>query len=256
MQSDVQKRRAERRKKIRRRRLKIAFIFFLIIAVVIFAIMCFTVLFPIKRISVSGSEIYSKAEIIKASGLTTDDNLFVVSEDKIEENIRKSLPYIDSVSLKRNLPDAVALTVTDAKEFACYKTGDTYSIVSEKGYVLSSQPECPENVFEIITSGVSANISEILIYDNAAEEELVKELITILSEKEINIDTIDVTNILDISISIEGKFTVSLGTSDYLSEKIAHLYSMINSIGDRKGKINLSMWTPNNTQGSFVEEYQ
>ena len=58
MQSDVQKRRAERRKKIRRRRLKIAFIFFLIIAVVIFAIMCFTVLFPIKRISVSGSEIY------------------------------------------------------------------------------------------------------------------------------------------------------------------------------------------------------
>ena len=92
MQSDVQKRRAERRKKIRRRRLKIAFIFFLIIAVVIFAIMCFTVLFPIKRISVSGSEIYSKTEIIKASGLTTDDNLFVVSEDKIEENIRKSLP--------------------------------------------------------------------------------------------------------------------------------------------------------------------
>ena len=84
MLNDVNRRRAQRQRQARRRRLKIAFIFFLIIAFITLAIMCFTVFFPIKRISVSGSQIYSKSEIIKASGLTTEDNLFVVSEEKIE----------------------------------------------------------------------------------------------------------------------------------------------------------------------------
>ena len=65
-EQDVQKRRKARQRKARRRRLKICFVFFLLIATVAFAIMCFTVLFPVKRISVSGSELYSKAEIIKA----------------------------------------------------------------------------------------------------------------------------------------------------------------------------------------------
>lgn len=254
MQSDIQKRRAARRKKIRRRRLKIAFIFFLIISLITLAIMCFTVFFPIKRISVSGSKIYTKSEIIKASELTTDDNLLVVSEDKIEQKIRKKLPYVDNVELKRNLPDAIILSVTDAKEFACYKIGDNYSIVSEKGFVLSLQSEKPENVFEIITSGVSGELGAAIKYENTAEEEMISNLVSLLSQKEINIDTIDVSNFLDIAISVEGKFTVSLGTGDYLEQKIAHLSGMIGSIGDRKGSIDLSMWTPSNTQGSFVEK--
>lgn len=253
MQSDVEKRRAARRKKIRRRRVKAVLIFFIIIALIVFAVMCFTVLFPIKRIAVTGSKIYDKNEIIKASGLSTDDNLFVVSEDDIENKIRKALPYIDSVKLKRNLPDAVVLTVTDAKEFACYKTDDSYAVVSEKGYVVNIQSECPENVFEIITSGVKANLGEQIIYDNKSEEELVSDIASLLKEKNINIDMIDATSVLDIKIGVEDGFDVSLGTRDYLEEKITHLSGMVKSIGDRRGEINLSMWTPNNTQGSFVE---
>ena len=62
-QQDVQNRRKARQKKARRKRLKICFVFFVLMALVKLAIMCFTVFFPIKRISVSGSEIYSKAEI-------------------------------------------------------------------------------------------------------------------------------------------------------------------------------------------------
>lgn len=253
MQSDVNKRRAARQKKARRRRLKIAFIFFLIIALITLAIMCFTMFFPIKRINVSGSEIYSKSEIIKASKLTTDDNLLVVSEEEIENNIRQKLPYVDSVELKRVLPDAVILTVTDAKEYAYYQSGESYFILSEKGYILKKQTEIPENVFRIVTSGIEGDVSQQAVYKNAAEQELVNTLISALQNKEINIDEIDVSNVLEISLEVEGRFTVVLGTNDYTDEKIAHLKGMIDSIPDRKGKINLSMWTPTNSQGSFTE---
>lgn len=254
MQSDVNKRRAARQKKARRRRLKIAFVFFLIIALITLAIMCFTVFFPIKRINVSGSEIYSKSEIIKASQLTTDDNLFVVSEEEVEKNIRNKLPYVDSIKLKRVFPDAIILTVTDAKEYAYYQSGDQFFILSENGYILKEQDETPENVFQIVTSGIEGKESQKAIYNNSAEEQLVNTLITALQQKNIKIDKIDVSNILELSLEVEGRFTVVLGTTDYTEEKIAHLGSMIESIPDRKGKINLSMWTPTNSQGSFVEK--
>lgn len=254
MHSDVNKRRAARQKKARRRRLKIAFIFFLIIALITLAIMCFTVFFPIKRINVSGSEIYSKNEIVKASKLSTDDNLFVVSEEEIESNIRKKLPYIDNVKLKRVLPDAVILTVTDAKEYAYYQSGEKYFILSDSGYILKEQTEAPENVFQIVTGGIEGKVSGKAEYKNSAEQELVNTIISTLEQKDINIDKIDVSNILEITLNVEERFTVILGTSEHLQEKIAHLSGMIDSIPDRSGKINLSMWTPTNSQGSFVEQ--
>lgn len=254
MQADVEKRRAARRKKIRRRRLKVAFVFFIIVAVITLAVMCFTIFSPIKHITATGSKIYSKSEIIKASGITTDDNILVISEKKVEECIRKKLPFIDSIELKRNLPDAVELKVIDAKEFACYKTDDGYSIVSEKGYVLCCQSEQPKNVFEIVTSGVMGEVGTPIRYKNTNEKELVATLIASLVQENINIDSIDITNLSKINVSVEGKFTVCFGRDEYLDKKIAHLSGMIDSIGDRKGSIDLSMWSPNNTKGSFVEE--
>lgn len=254
MQNDVQKRRAARQKKARRRQLKILLIFFLIIALITLIIMCFTVFFHVKRISVSGSKKYTNSQIIKASGISTDDNLFVISENEIEENIRKKLPYVEDVKLERNLPDAVILTITDAKEFACYKTDREYCIVSEKEYVLKKSKEHPENVFVITTSGVSAELSEIVVYENSAEKNVVDELISLLQKHSINIDEIDVTNLIDIKINVEDKFVVELGTNENLSEKIAHLSGMIESIGNQSGKIILSMWTPANRQGTFVED--
>ncbi len=254
MPSDVNYRRAVRQKKARRKRLKIAFILFLIMAIITLAIMCFTIFFPIQRINVSGSEIYSKSQIIKASKITTQDNLFVVSEEKIEQNIRKKLPYVDEVKLKRVLPDAVILTITDAKEYAYYYSNDEYVILSENGYILKKQAEKAENVFEIVTSGIEGEVGEKAVYKNIAEEELISTLKNSISKHNLNIDKIDVSNILQISLEVEGRFTVILGNTDYIQEKMAHLSSMVESIGERKGTINLSMWSPTHSQGTFKEK--
>lgn len=253
MQSDVNKRRAQRQRQIRRRRLKTAFIFFLIIALITLLIMCFTVFFPIKRINVSGSEIYTKQQIIKASGLSTDDNLFVVSEDKIEDKIRRKLPYIDSITIKRVLPDAIILTAYDAKEYMYFENKNKYYVVSESGYVLNQLTEKPDNVFQMVSSGISGAVGQKATYKNSAEQDLAGNIIKSLNQYEINIEKIDVSNALQITLQVEGRFTVILGNKDYISEKIAHLSGMIESIGDRNGKIDVSMWTPQNSQGSFVE---
>lgn len=253
MQSDVQKRRAMRRKKARRRHIKIFSLFILAVALTVAIILCFTTFFPIKRISVSGSKIYSKSEIIKASKLTTKDQVLAISAEKTEQKIRKALPYVDSIKLERKLPDAVIITVTDAKEYAFYGNGDEYLVISQKGYILNKTTEMPQNLLEIVSNGISGEVGSKAEYIASAENDLVEELIALLSAKNISINKIDVSNVLDISVNIENRFTVSFGTDENLSQKIDHLSGMIKSIGDRSGKINLSMWSESNSQGTFVE---
>ena len=106
----------------------------------------------------------------------------------------------------------------------------------------------------MITSGVNCVIGKAVEYSNDSQAELVENLSKLLGNKEIKINSIDVSNVINITVKVEDKFTVNLGTNEYLEQKIAHLSGMIDSIGERVGDINLSMWTPENSQGSFVEK--
>ena len=81
-QDEVKRRRAERRRKIRRKRIITGFISFLIVSVIVFAILSVTVLFPVKRVSVTGSKIYTANQIVKASEVTQNSNIFLVSSKK------------------------------------------------------------------------------------------------------------------------------------------------------------------------------
>lgn len=242
-----------KRKKKKKTRLRAGFVVFLMLALAALLVICCTLFFPIKRISVSGSKMYTNAQIIKASGLTTDSKLLLVSEEKLQEKIRKTLPYVDSVKIKRSLPDAIILTVTDAVENACFKTSDGYLLVSKSGYVLSKCAEKPENVYEIITSGVSGEIGETVKYEKESEQTLVELLINELTKNNIKINSVDVVNLIEIQVSVEDKFEVLLGKNENIDKKAAHLASMIDEIGDRKGSIDLSFWTPESRQGTFKE---
>lgn len=249
MASDVNSRRAARQKKARRRQLKILLIFFIIIAIITLVIMCFTVFFKVEKVNVTGSKIYSKSQIIKASKLTTKDGIFFVSEEDIEKNVRKECPYVDSVELKRDFPNAVQLIVTDAKEYAYYSADEKYYILSSNGYILKQQTDVPENVFQIITSGISGKAGQKAKYKNSTEEQLVKTLITQLQNNDINIDVIDVTSAFQIHLEVEEKYTVYLGKNEYLEDKIKHLNGMLDAVDDEEDIIDLSIWTPENRNG-------
>ena len=232
MQTDVNKRRTERQKIARRKRLIVVSLFLLIVSLITLVILCFTIFFPIKEVSVSGSEIYTEQEIIDAAQIESK-NLFTISKKNLENNIRKMLPYVESIELKRVLPDKVTITVKDAKEYAYYKSGEEYFIISEIGYILKQQSEQPEHLFEIITDGMSGNISEQVVYKNSDEEELVNTLISKLSSQNIIINKIDVTSTIQITLEVEGAFTVWLGTEDYISEKIDCLATTIEDMKNR-----------------------
>ena len=105
----------------------IGFSLLIVVLAAVGVILSLTVLFPINNITAKGSEKYTAEQIISSSGIKTGDNLFVSSVNT--EKLREKLPFIESVKLKRTLPDSITITVKDAEPYACYCSDGMYYTV-------------------------------------------------------------------------------------------------------------------------------
>ena len=254
-QDEFLRKRAARQRKIRRRRLKIFFTLFVIFLLGLSAVLCLTVFFPIENLTAKGSALYTAEEIIKASDIELGDNLFALTEGNTLKKIKTELPYIESLDFKRTLPDSLTIMVKDADEYACYYDGMAYYTVSKSGWVLKKAYEPQDNIFTVKGAEVSCKVGTSIVFKDEESKELAEKLIAALSEEKLIINTVDISDKLSITLRVEGRFNVDLGTANYIPEKIKHLASMVENISEEKsGKINLSMWTNTNTQGTFVQE--
>lgn len=246
------KKRKARQRRIRKRRMIIGLSLFIVLLVAVGAVLSLTVLFPIKQITAKGSEKYSSEQIVALSGINIGDNLFISSVKT--DALREKLPYIESVKIKRTLPDSIAITVKDAAPYACYYSDGAYHTVSRSGYVLESGSEKPDSLFEIRADGVKCVLGKAVVFSKEGTEDLILEIGRLAEEYGLSLNCIDVTDEIALTVKAENRFVVNLGTSNYLDKKLAHLSGMIKNIGETKtGKINLSMWTSDNTEGTFVE---
>jgi len=236
--------RIARQKKKRKRRLKLYLSAFFLLAVSIYVILAFTVLFPIKNIKVSGSKIYSAEEIIKSCGIDYGDNLLSASESEAQKLLKSNLPYIEKVELDRDMPNTLKIIVRDAEEFSCYEIGGNYYTVSSSGWVLSKNVIMPKELFVVKAKGVECKVGKEIKYNDAEQKELVETIQKNLSSLKIQINMIDVTDVLNIKAKVEGRFDIEFGTQNDLYEKILHLNGMLKEIDEGKeGSIDLSMWT-------------
>ena len=133
---------SERRHKSRPRRRRGRFGFaykllsvLLVIAAVVAACLVF---FRINQVTVTGNARYTAEEIADVSGIRTGDNLIALSKSKIAARIRTRLPYVQSVSIRRALPDTVILTVTEHTAAAAVSDGANWWYISAQGKLLET----------------------------------------------------------------------------------------------------------------------
>ena len=246
------RRRAERQRKMRKKRIITTFIAIIILLLVIGITLCFTVFFPIEKISVAGSKIYLAEEIIGICPIKTGDNMFAFSSEKLENEIRNKLPYILEVKVQRSLKGNLNLKVRDGKEKLCFENDKTFYTVGEDGFVINSYAELPNNLILIKGMDAKFKVGNYISYENEKKQKILEKLLSFAQQSKIN--EIDITEEYSISIVSDNRFDVSLGTSNNLEEKMAHLNSMVAKIGEEKsGKINLSQWSTDKAEGTFVE---
>ncbi len=252
---EFQRKRMERQRKIRKRRLLAFFIIFLIIALAVCVALSFTVFFPITDISVSGNKKYTSEEILKYSDIEIGDNIFAVNEDKTEKVLKSRLPFIEEITFNRKLPDKLEIKVKDATEYASYYINNKYYTVSRNNWVLSETTEAPKSLIIFKAKEVACKVGGEVEFKNLSQKELLESIITAVTDKKLKLNAVDVTNILGLEIKVENRFTVLLGSSNNIEEKVSHLAVMIEGMDkDKSGTINLSMWTGADPMGTFSEK--
>ena len=132
-------------KQRRRRKILTLFLLALLIAVVGVAL-SLTVFFKITQINIVDSSIYSDSQIIEASGIKINENMFLTDSQKAAKKIEAALPYVSDVTVKKSITGKMTLTVTETKAAMAFLEGENYLIISPDGKVLERSRIISEHV--------------------------------------------------------------------------------------------------------------
>lgn len=106
---------------------------------------CISVFCRVMNITVTGSTRYSAEDIAEAAAVGEEQNLFTVSQKKLNERITSLCPYIESVTLHRHLPDTLELELHEFDTvYAAIDSMGRVTTLSADGKVLEQCASLPE----------------------------------------------------------------------------------------------------------------
>ncbi len=102
----------QRRREARRKKIIFAVGAVLLFAMLITVIFVFSkFFFSVREIEIKSGKIYSEAEILEASGVSEGSILFTVDAGEVSSRIQSELPFIVSVTVTRDYPGTLKISV-------------------------------------------------------------------------------------------------------------------------------------------------
>ncbi len=235
------------KKRRRRRRSSLLYTPIALLLIAIIGIFGVSVFFRVATIEVTGAEKYTVQQILSGSGLKTGDNIFFIDADKVSRRIRSNLPYLSEVVVEKEMPDTVRITVSESRPLAVVRYESDWWIIDQMGRVL----EATDNLGaaeKIKVSGLtiaSLGVGETL---GVGEEEQTKfqyltEVLRAVQSAGIagGVQTLDVSNIANITFDYIGRFTVTFGSGEDADNKIVRVLKAIETLKDTdRGRIDVS----------------
>ncbi|HMK49009.1 MAG TPA: FtsQ-type POTRA domain-containing protein [Thermodesulfovibrionales bacterium] len=91
--------------------------------------------FPVRNVDFSGNRHLTDDELRALTGIHRHDSLLTLSNDRISRQMLKS-PWIRSVSIRKDLPDTLSITIKESEPFALLEMNEHLFLVDEKGTLL------------------------------------------------------------------------------------------------------------------------
>ncbi|MFK9092335.1 cell division protein FtsQ/DivIB [Bacillus salipaludis] len=240
LEDRIPKLKEQRRRKANRRLVLLLILFFAMIVVVAYSQ---SPLSHVKTITVKGNEVYSDAELIKMSGISTNTNIWKVSKSDTASKLQQ-LSEIKKAEIKIHWPNTIQIQVKEHKRVAYLKQDTNYFPIMENGKILKDRK----------TEIIPVN-SPILFEFKEGEglNQMVKELEILPSEILNSISEIHYspkkTDQYHISLFMNDGFEVS-ATLRSFSEKMVHYPSIISQLDpNKKGIIDLEV-------GSYFKAFE
>lgn len=216
----------------RRKRHRMVFRILCVLIVCAAAVLASTVFFRVSTITVSGETRYDRNELIQTSGVIEGDNLFFLRGRGIVNSLCNTYPYLDTVKLKRHLPDTLEIAVTERVPLM------TVRLPSNGLYYLDGDGKVLEKVLEsqigdtVLVEGVEVNQltpGEVVTKDTSEKITAVMGMLEMFRRYDMmdQIVSVDISQSFDVQVNYADQYTLELGTLDDLEHKIQFLRSIL-----------------------------
>lgn len=231
----------------RRRRGRFSFLTKLLCVLLIAgaAVAALTLFFRVQSIVVHGSARYSEAEVVAASGIQIEDNLFLLNKYGVSQTIFEKLPYVEEASINRKLPDTIVITVRECAAAAGIESADGVWLISGSGKLLERTDAVPEGCPLVTGAEPDAPApSEALSFGEGGDT-TVQTLLTLLRASQeqgirSGIARIDLSDPIAIHLEYLGRFSVKLPWGSDVAYKLLSLQTVVEYLeGNETGEINL-----------------
>lgn len=212
-------------------------------------ILSLTVLFKTEKIDVKIEDnFYSAQEIISASGLHYQDNIFMSDKSGAEKKLLEKFPYIKDVKIKAIIPDTININVEISKEAFAVRTDNLIYIANENSKVLNVIATADEVSVPII-EGVkvkTAKTGEILDFESEMVKDSLTEMFTFAEEKGYTkITKVDLeshksvtgTDTIEIRYVYDDRIVVYMGIPENISYKMQTAQTIITEKLDVNGAV-------------------
>lgn len=210
-----------------------------LIAAIIFFMM--SPLFNIVEINITGNSKISKETIISLSEIKIGDNIYKNNKKEVRNKIKQNA-YIESVNIKRIIPNKLEITVKERTATYMLEYANSFAYINNQGYIL----EISDTPLDIpIIKGYTTVQEELQEGKRLIKEDLDK-LETVLKIREMvqsngitaQINVVDISNKQNYTLQMnEEKKTIYLGDASSLSNRMLYLKAALEDTKGLEGEI-------------------
>lgn len=217
----------KRKIKKRRRQLK-KWISIFFIACVTVAIVHIFPIFKVKAIQVNGNGKFTPQDIVLMSGVHIGDNMFGLDKKQVQDQLMHN-EVIESCKVEKKFPHQINLTIVENTPMAYfYHNGNTVIIYSKGNVKTYASNISTKNLIEV--EGLNADkIDETInVYDDKNVEKIFQHLKDV--EYFSKIKSVNVSNLQNIEIMLDGDVRLCLGKVDQITDNIASSEEILKSV--------------------------
>ena len=197
-------------------------------AFIIFALVLTSgIFFKIKDIRVEGVSVVSALDVAELSGISENDNIFLINKNTAAHNLKSRFPYVKAVRIKRELPSRVVIIITEAEQTGIISHRDSDWLFDQHGSLLEPVSSAKMYHLPVIkgiellepVAGTKLDGGE----GGAAKVEPMLDLLNAMRDEGIieDVGEIDLTRLSNITFTYKGEYKAELGAPDSFHRKIS-----------------------------------
>ncbi|OGO79016.1 MAG: hypothetical protein A2Y23_14845 [Clostridiales bacterium GWB2_37_7] len=220
------------------------YILFLLLTAFTAAFLLTSSLFNIRTINVIGNNRVSQQEIIRASGLNYQQNIFRINTMETMKNVFQN-PYVEKIKIRRGLPNIINIDIIEREPIVLVPYVGSYLYVDSHGIVVEISTSIEKMKLPVI-KGLKFNtfkLGEEIKVENKLQLISVINLINEIKKTGISqeIAEINAENILDLKLITKSGITVNLGDDSNINTKIPLAKAILQDLDTKKLKGTVEM---------------